>query len=126
MGFCALSCRYGTYVEHAAAVIANIRKNRMSRADVLAGARKISRESMTTPITIPAIELTGPPSEQLVVLDRAIARLHELRRTIAPEGAPVPVVHGRHINAPVWPWFVAGWIVGALFVVAFVVARMFA
>jgi len=27
---------------------------------------------------------------------------------------------------PVWPWFVAGWVIGALFVLMFVFARMLA
>jgi len=29
---------------------------------------------------------------------------------------------GPYINAPVWPWFAAGWIVGALFVLLFLIA----
>ena len=76
---------------------------------------------------VPAIELTGSPADQRQTLDRAIAELQQLRRELSPQTAEPPTdVRGRYIDAPVWPWFFAGWLVGALFVLSFVIARMFA
>ena len=37
-----------------------------------------------------------------------------------------PDLYGPYLNAPVWPWHVAGWIVSALFVLMFVIARVLA
>jgi hypothetical protein len=31
-------------------------------------------------------------------------------------------LHGPYLHAPVWPWVTAGWIAGALFALAFLVA----
>jgi hypothetical protein len=48
-----------------------------------------------------------------------------VRRSLAGQpvpGAPAYELYGRYINAPVWPWLAAGWVLGALFVVLFVVA----
>ena len=77
------------------------------------------------PQMIPALKLEGPRMEQLKALDAAIGRLEQLRRNLVGEPAPhVPPgeLHGRYINAPVWPWFAAGWVLGALFVLAFLLA----
>jgi hypothetical protein len=55
-------------------------------------------------------------------------RLQALRRTLASEpvpGAPPNEFYGPYVNAPVWPWFAAGWMIGALFVVLFVIAWSF-
>ena len=37
-----------------------------------------------------------------------------------------PELYGPYLNAPVWPWHVAGWIVSALFVLMFIIARVLA
>ena len=37
-----------------------------------------------------------------------------------------PELYGPYLNAPVWPWRVAGWIVSALFALMFVIARVLA
>jgi hypothetical protein len=37
-----------------------------------------------------------------------------------------PELYGPYLNAPVWPWHVAGWIVSALFALMFVIARVLA
>jgi len=58
-------------------------------------------------------------------LDAVITSLQQLRRALVgelPAEAPTSELQGRYINAPAWPWFVAGWIVGALFVLLFLVA----
>ncbi len=55
-------------------------------------------------------------------LDDVIASLQELRSTLVGRSTsetPPSELQGRYINAPVWPWFAAGWIVGALFVLMF-------
>jgi hypothetical protein len=91
--------------------------------------QKISDESpVATPVVIPSMELSGTPAERLRALDAAIARLQTLRRTIAGDATPAHPheLHGPYLRAPVWPWFVAGWIIGALFVLMFVLARAFA
>jgi hypothetical protein len=35
-------------------------------------------------------------------------------------GAPANEVYGRYINAPVWPWTVAGWALAVIFMLLFV------
>jgi hypothetical protein len=58
-------------------------------------------------------------------IDRVIARLQQLRRSLVTESiteVPRPEIHGRYIHAPVWPWLAAGWMLGALFVLLFLVA----
>jgi hypothetical protein len=81
------------------------------------------------PVVIPAVELHGSLADRLRTLDAAIARALELRRTMAGESltdVPPSELHGPYLHASVWPWFLAGWIVGALFVLMFVFARVFA
>jgi len=78
---------------------------------------------------IPALKLEGSRAERLRTLDEGIAHLRQLRGSLI--GEPLPHVppgelHGRFINAPVWPWFVAGWVLGALFVLAFLLADAWA
>jgi len=58
-------------------------------------------------------------------LDAVIASLQQLRSALVgelPAEASPTELQGRYLNAPVWPWFAAGWIVGALFVLLFLVA----
>jgi hypothetical protein len=74
---------------------------------------------------IPAVELKGSQADRLKTLDALIGRLQAMRSMLAGEafpGARPYELHGRYIHAPVWPWFAAGWVLGALFVVLFVVA----
>jgi hypothetical protein len=91
---------------------------------------KISHDTRSAaPIVIPSVELTGSLGERLVTLEASIARLHKLRRTLMgelPPDAHPSELHGPYLHAPVWPWFAAGWIVGALFVLMFVLARALA
>ena len=80
---------------------------------------------MEMPEVIPPVELQGSRADRLRTLDAAIARLQALKRAVAGEPAtvtPPSELHGPYINAPVWPWFVAGCVLGALFVLLFVVA----
>ena len=80
-------------------------------------------------IVIPAVELRGSGTDRLKTLDASIARLQQLRRSIAGDAAPYVApseLHGPYLYAPVWPWFLAGWIIGALFVLMFVFARLWA
>lgn len=81
------------------------------------------------PLVIPAVELSGSSSERLRALDASIVRLQQLKRTLVGETSPhePPLeLHGPYLYAPVWPWFVAGWVIGALFVLMFVFARALA
>ena len=43
------------------------------------------------------------------------------QHTITP-----PELHGPYLNAPVWPWQMAGWILTTLFALMFVIARLLA
>ena len=44
----------------------------------------------------------------------------------AEQVVTTPELYGPYLNAPVWPWHVAGWIVSALFALMFVIARVLA
>jgi hypothetical protein len=92
-------------------------------------AQKISDEGVArASVVIPSVELTGSLAERLRTLDTSIAHLHTLRRSMAGDlpDAPPYELHGPYLHAPVWPWFAAGWVIGALFVLMFVFARMLA
>jgi len=91
--------------------------------------QKLSDESdLSLPPAIPAVPLTGSRAEKLRIIEASIAHLKELRPLLVddPLAPVVPELRGRYLNAPVWPWFAAGWIVGALFVLMFVLARALA
>jgi hypothetical protein len=79
------------------------------------------------PDFLPGVSLTGSPDDKLRAIDEAIRRMQRLRAQIARGSTALPPgeLYGPHINAPVWPWFVAGWLVGALFVAMFVVAWIY-
>ena len=81
-------------------------------------------EGAGQPEVIPPLELRGSLAEKLRAIDAAIIRLEVLRGTLAGEPLrPRPSeLQGPYINAPVWPWFAAGWMLGALCVLMFVVA----
>ena len=61
------------------------------------------------------------------LLDRAIRSLQQLREALEEPGPVTPPkeLYGRYIDAPVWPWFWAGWTAGALIVLMFVVAWIY-
>jgi hypothetical protein len=74
------------------------------------------------PQVIPQVELRGSRVERLNAIDAMIARLRELRRALAGENEHVPFeVYGPYINAPVWPWTVAGWTMAAIFLLLFLI-----
>ena len=76
---------------------------------------------------IPSVELKGSLSERLRTIDAAIVQLETLRRALA--GEPVPARGGgyegpsAYANARAWPWFAAGMLFGALFVLLTLMAR---
>ena len=81
------------------------------------------------PIVIPAVELHGSQADRLQALESSIVRLQRLKLTLVGGAAPhepPSELHGPYLHAPVWPWFLAGWVAGALFVLLFVIARLFA
>jgi hypothetical protein len=81
------------------------------------------------PIVIPAVELSGSQTDRLRALDASIVHLQQLKLTLLGEALPYESpseLHGPYLHAPVWPWFLAGWVTGALFVLMFVFARLFA
>ena len=81
------------------------------------------------PIVIPAVELSGSQTDRLRALEASIVRLQQLKLTLVGEALPREFpseLHGPYLHAPVWPWFLAGWVTGALFVLMFVFARLFA
>jgi hypothetical protein len=90
---------------------------------------QIPDDAVSGSVVFPAIELRGSDADKLRTLDASIARLQQVRRTIAGDAAaygPPSELHGPYLHAPVWPWFLAGWIIGALFVLMFVFARLWA
>lgn len=61
------------------------------------------------------------------LLRATAARLERLREAVEHElrsDEPLVEVDSPHINAPAWPWLVAGGILGAMFVVLFILARL--
>jgi len=63
------------------------------------------------------VTLTGSTADQLRALETSIAYLQRLRHELTGDSllpTMPPELHGPYLNAPVWPWFLAGWIVGAL------------
>ena len=86
-----------------------------------------SREETIDVSVVPAVELKGSQAERLKALDDSINRLLQMRRMLTGDAAPYQEraeLYGPYLHAPVWPWFVAGWIIGALFVLLFVLARL--
>lgn len=81
---------------------------------------------LVEPKVIPSVELKGSRREQLRALDAFIERLERFRRALV-EGRPVrPEGHeyaSRYISSPSWPWFTAGVVLGASFVLLMLVAR---
>jgi len=70
----------------------------------------------------------GSAGRTLRTLDSAIASLQQLKTALTDESPtqPTPVERqGPYLNAPVWPWVAAGWTVGALFVLLFLVAWIY-
>jgi hypothetical protein len=91
--------------------------------------RKQEDSERDLPRVIPAVELTGSRADKLRTLDESIVTLQKVRRTLAGERhaeAPPSELRGRYIDAPVWPWFTAGWLLGVLFVLLFLLAYRFA
>lgn len=65
----------------------------------------------------------------LTLRETVRAALQEARLTLSgelPATGPASVRYGRYIDAPVWPWFAAGWILAAAYVVGFFIARLHA
>jgi hypothetical protein len=75
---------------------------------------------------VPSLELSGSRREQVRALDAFIDRLERLRRALA-EGRPArPEGHeyaSPYIGSPSWPWFTAGIVLGASFVLLMLLAR---
>jgi len=89
----------------------------------------IRDDSVDEPLVIPAVELSGSHADRLRALNASIVRLQQLKRTLVGDTTPHEAsteLHGPYLYAPVWPWFLAGWIIGALFVLMFVFARALA
>lgn len=87
------------------------------------------REETGEATVIPAVELKGSQADRLKTLDASINRLLQMRRMLTGDTAPYrdrAELYGPYLHAPVWPWFLAGWIIGALFVLLFVFARLWA
>jgi hypothetical protein len=82
-------------------------------------------EAWDLPHFIPSVELTGSRANRLMQLETLISYLQRLRSNLAGEpGAARSTYEGPspYIDAPVWPWLVAGIVLGALFVVLLLAA----
>ncbi len=87
--------------------------------------RKISHGGLSH--VIPAVELRGSRAQKLRTLETAIAFLERLRRSLAGDATAGRTSHegpSPYIDAPAWPWLVAGIVMGALFVLLLVAAWM--
>jgi hypothetical protein len=78
---------------------------------------------------IPSVELKGSRGEKLQKLNTLIVYLDQLRSSLAANttggqgGYEDP---GRYVESPAWPWFAAGALVGGLFVLLLLAARIWA
>lgn len=74
---------------------------------------------------IPSLELTGSVAEKLDTLDTLIGYLQTLRRNLTGDASAVTPYEGRsrYATTPAWPWFAAGVVIGALFVVMLLLAH---
>ena len=66
---------------------------------------------------IPSVELKGSRAQKLRKLDTLIAYLERLRRTLAADTVAERTGYegpSRYIDAPAWPWLVAGIVRGPL------------
>jgi hypothetical protein len=92
----------------------------------MASERHDDRADRTQTHVIPSVELRGSRREQLRMLDALIDRLERFRRALV-EGRPArPEGHeyaSPYVSSPSWPWFTAGIVVGASFVLLMLVAR---
>ncbi len=90
---------------------------------------KVFDAATNQPIVIPAVELQGSQTERLQALEASIVRLQQMKLALVGDASPhepPSELYGPYLHAPVWPWFLAGWVAGALFVLLFVFARLFA
>ena len=68
---------------------------------------------------IPSVELTGSRTDKLEKLDTLITYLERLRRSLAGDTPPARGGFegpSRYVGRPAWPWFTAGTLLGAVFV----------
>ena len=75
---------------------------------------------------LPSVEWRGSRREQLRALDAFIDRLERLRRALAGCRRPRPEGNeyaSPYISSPSWPWFTAGIVIGASFVLLMLLAR---
>ena len=75
---------------------------------------------------VPSVELKGTRKEQLRALDALIDRLQRIRRALLGGRPGRPEEHeyaSPYISSPAWPWFTAGVVLGASFVLLMLVAR---
>ena len=99
----------------------------------MTGIRVVGRKSSEddgshASVVLPPLELKGSSEEKLQAIDAEIRRLEQLRRSVSGDVSKNILsqeLYGPYINAPVWPWLAAGWVLGALFVLLFVVAWSF-
>jgi hypothetical protein len=89
----------------------------------------VVRTSVETETTIshfiPSVELTGSRSEKLRKLDILILYLEKLRGSLARDSTK-EARPSHEIGRPVWRWFAAGVVVGAVFVLLFFAAGRWA
>ena len=75
---------------------------------------------------LPSVKLKGSRREQLRALDAFIDRLERFRRALV-EGRPARPEGNEYaspyISSPSWPWFTAGVVLGASFVLLMLLAR---
>jgi hypothetical protein len=98
----------------------------MTRIRVSGG--KSNDDASGASVVLPPLELKGSTEEKLKAIDAEMRRLEQLRRSVAGDVSKNILsqeLYGPYLNAPVWPWFAAGWVLGALFVLLFVVAWSF-
>lgn len=92
------------------------------------GARMAHDVETTISHFIPSVELKGSRSDKLRKLDTLIVYLERLRRSLEGDAAHAgrDEDRGGYVERPMWPWFTAGTLLGALVVLLLLGARSFA
>jgi hypothetical protein len=79
---------------------------------------------MDDPQALPPVELSGSRAYRPRTIEGLIARLECMLVALVEddEMAPASEVYGPYVDAPGWPWLLAGWTLGSGILLLFVIS----